>query len=227
MRINADFAARVVVDTEALDWVPSPMAGVERRMLDRLGDEVARATSLVRYAPGSAFSAHTHGGGEEFLVLEGTFEDEYGRYPAGSYVRNPVGSSHVPAAPDGCVLFVKLWQMHPDDQTFVRTDTRSATFVDDPDVPGVARLPLHAFGDEQVRLSRLAPGTVMPTHAHPGGEEVLVLEGTLADENGTYGPGTWLRLPPGSRHAPRSETGCLLYVKLGHLTKVRAPDAAA
>lgn len=227
MRINADFTARVVVDTEALDWVPSPMAGVDRRMLDRLGDEVARATSLVRYAPGSAFSAHTHGGGEEFLVLDGTFEDEHGRYPAGSYIRNPVGSSHVPAAPDGCVLFVKLWQMHPDDQTFVRTDTRGGTFVADPDVPGVARLPLHTFGDERVRLSRLAAGTAMPPHDHPGGEEVLVLEGTLADEDGTYGPGTWLRLPPGSRHAPRSETGCLLYVKLGHLTDVRAPDAAA
>lgn len=225
MKINDDFGARVVIDTGALDWLPSPMPGVERRMLDRLGDEVARATSLVRYAPGSAFSAHTHGGGEEFLVLDGTFEDQHGRYPAGTYVRNPVGSSHVPAAPEGCVLFVKLWQMHPDDQAFVRIDTRGGVFVDDPEVPGVARQPLHAFGDERVRLSRLAPGTRMPVHDHPGGEEVLVLEGTLADEHGSYGPGTWLRFPPGSRHAPRSETGCLMYVKIGHLTDVRAPDA--
>ena len=68
MEINADFSQRVVVHAAQLPWVPSPMAGVERRMLDRIGDEVARATSIVRYAPGSQFSPHTHGGGEEFLV---------------------------------------------------------------------------------------------------------------------------------------------------------------
>lgn len=227
MKINADFTARVVIDTEAQEWLPSPMAGVERRMLDRIGDEVARATSLVRYAPGSAFSPHTHGGGEEFFVLDGTFADEHGQYPAGTYVRNPVGSRHTPAAPDGCTIFVKLWQMDPDDQTFVRLDTNTGLFVDDPEVPGVARLPLHAFGDERVHLSRMAPGTVMPIHAHPGGEEVLVLDGTLEDEDGRYGPRTWLRFPPGSRHAPRTKEGCLLYVKIGHLRDVRAPDVAA
>ena len=71
MQLNADLSRPAVVDSEALAWVASPMAGVERRMLERDGDEVARATSLVRYAPGSVFSPHTHGAGEEFLVLEG------------------------------------------------------------------------------------------------------------------------------------------------------------
>ena len=79
MEINADFSQGVFVRTQTLDWVPSPMAGVDRRMLDRVGDEVARATSLVRYAKGSAFSQHTHSGGEEFIVLEGVFQDERGR----------------------------------------------------------------------------------------------------------------------------------------------------
>jgi hypothetical protein len=67
------------------------MPGVERMMLDRIGDEVARATSLVRYAPNSTFSPHVHGGGEEFFVLEGEFGDEHRTYPAGTYVRNPIG----------------------------------------------------------------------------------------------------------------------------------------
>ena len=61
------------------------MAGVERRMLDRLGDEVARATTVVRFAPGSSFEAHTHTGGEEYMVLDGVFEDEFGKFEAGSY----------------------------------------------------------------------------------------------------------------------------------------------
>ena len=123
MRINADLSQRAVVASDALPWVASPLPGVERRMLERDGDEVARVTSLVRYAPNSHFSAHTHSGGEEFLVLEGTFSDDYGDFPAGTYVRNPVGSKHTPHTDGGCLILVKLWWMHPDDQEFVRVDT--------------------------------------------------------------------------------------------------------
>src|SRR5262245_3272776 len=107
MELNADFSQRVAIHAARLAWVPSPMAGVERRMLDRIGEEVARATSIVRYAPHSHFSPHTHGGGEEFLVLDGIFQDEHGDYPAGSYVRNPPTTRHTPGSEPGCVIFVK------------------------------------------------------------------------------------------------------------------------
>ena len=117
MELNADFSQRVAVHAARLPWVASPIAGVDRRMLDRIGDEVARATSIVRYAPASRFSAHTHGGGEEFLVLDGVFQDEHGDYPAGSYVRNPPTSRHTPGSAPGCVLFVKLWQFDLADRT--------------------------------------------------------------------------------------------------------------
>src|SRR5256886_4887353 len=112
MLINADFSTRVVLRPDELNWSPSPMSGVERKMLDRVGDEVARATSIVRYAPNSHFSAHAHGGGEEFLVLEGVFSDEHGDYPPGTYVRNPVGSRHTPHSDGGCTLFVKRSEEH-------------------------------------------------------------------------------------------------------------------
>src|SRR5262249_54444959 len=97
-RLNADFSARVAVHAAALPWTPSPIPGVERRMLARLGGEIARAPSIVRYAPGSSFSPPLHGGGEEFLVLDGVFEDEGGEYPAGFYVRNPPQSRHTPSS---------------------------------------------------------------------------------------------------------------------------------
>ena len=102
MNLNSDFGARAAVHAARLDWTPSPIPGVDRRMLDRIGDEVARATSIVRYAPHSHFSAHTHGGGEEFLVLDGVFQDEQGDYPAGTYVRNPPTSRHTPGSEPGC-----------------------------------------------------------------------------------------------------------------------------
>ena len=108
MRINDDLTRPVILHAGRLDWVPSPAAGVDRRMLYRVGGEVARATSIVRYARGSAFPAHVHNGGEEILVLEGTFQDEHADYPAGSYFRNPPGTSHSPASADGCTIFVRL-----------------------------------------------------------------------------------------------------------------------
>src|SRR6201993_3091070 len=117
MNLNSDFAARAAVHAGRLDWTPSPIPGVDRRMLDRIGDEVARATSIVRYAPHSRFPSHTHGGGEEFLVLDGVFQDEHGDYPAGTYVRNPPTSSHTPGSQPGCTIFVKLWQFDPSDRT--------------------------------------------------------------------------------------------------------------
>ena len=89
MNLNSDFGARAAIHAARLDWMPSPIPGVDRRMLDRIGDEVARATSIVRYAQHSRFAPHTHGGGEEFLVLDGVFQDEHGDYPTGTYVRNP------------------------------------------------------------------------------------------------------------------------------------------
>lgn len=225
MEINADFTQRVVVESEALPWSPSPLPGVERRMLDRVGGEVARATSIVRYAPGSHFSAHTHGGGEEFLVLDGVFSDEDGDFGPGSYVRNPVGSTHRPRSETGCTIFVKLWQMAPEDQTFVRLDTRAAGWLPGT-VAGLEVMPLHSYGEESVALVRWQPGTRFPTHRHPGGEEILVLDGVFADEQGRYPKGSWLRNPPESQHSPFSDEGCLIYVKTGHLAGLEAGVAA-
>lgn len=216
MRINADFNQRVVVRPEDYSWVASPAAGVERMMLDRIGDEVARATTIVRFAPDSYFDAHTHGGGEEFLVLEGTFSDESGDYPAGSYVRNPIGTSHKPHTVEGCTILVKLHQFAENDTAQFSIDTRNAEFHQGL-VEGLSVLPLHTAQNENVALVRWAPGTKFNAHQHWGGEEIFVLEGTFQDEHGSYPEGTWLRSPHLSQHTPFSDEGCLIYVKTGHL----------
>jgi anti-sigma factor ChrR (cupin superfamily) len=216
MQIHADLTQRAVVDANALPWVASPLPGVERRMLERDGGEVARATSIVRYAPRSRFDAHTHGGGEEFLVLDGVFSDEAGDFPRGMYVRNPVGSRHTPFSEEGATIFVKLRQFDPDDQAFVRIDTTSAEWQPGP-ADGLSVMPLHRYGTEHVALVKWEAGTRHARHEHPLGEEILVLSGTLADEFGTYPAGTWLRNPPESAHHPYSDEGCVIYLKTGHL----------
>lgn len=216
MEIRSDFQHREVVYTPDLPWTASPLPGVERRMLDRVGDEVARATSIVRYAPGSRFSPHAHELGEEFLVLDGIFSDEHGDYPAGTYVRNPPGSSHSPFTIDGCTIFVKLRQFDPEDEVPVRIDTRHAPFVPGA-VAGLSVRPLHDFAGKNVALVRWQPGTEFHPHTHMGGEEILVLEGTFSDEFGDYPAGTWIRSPHASQHCPFSREGCLIYVKVGHI----------
>ncbi|MEL6690187.1 MAG: cupin domain-containing protein [Pseudomonadota bacterium] len=216
MRLNADFDERVVIRPEDYNWVESPANGVKRMMLDRIGEEVARATTIVEFAPGSEFDGHTHGGGEEYFVLDGVFSDESGDFPAGSYVRNPIGTSHKPHTKEGARILVKLHQFDEADTAHFSVDTKAAEFLPG-SVPGLTVLPLHSHESESVALVRWAPGTKFASHRHWGGEEIFVLEGTFQDEHGDYPAGTWIRSPHLSEHNPWSDEGCLILVKTGHL----------
>ena len=217
LQINADFDQRAVAQPADARWQPSPLPGVERCMFDRVGGEVARATSLVRYAPGSHFDRHDHDGGEEILVLDGVFTDDSGDHPAGTYLRNPPGSAHAPSSRDGCLLFVKLRQFAADDLQPVRIATRTEPWRQGL-VPGLSVMPLHEHGGISTALVRWAPNTQFHAHTHPGGEEIFVLEGVFRDEVGTYPAGSWLRSPRWSRHAPfTGAEGAIIYVKVGHL----------
>lgn len=218
MRINADLDRRAVVRLGDVAWTPSPMPGVDRQKLDRVGGEVARATSIVRYAPNSRFSEHGHGGGEELFVLDGVFSDADGDYPVGSYVRNPIGSAHAPRSKPGCTLLVKLHQFDPSDTQRVMIDTQRAAWHQGM-VPGLSVMPLHQHGTENVALVKWAAGTRFNRHRHWGGEEILVIDGTFQDEFGDYPAGSWLRNPHLSEHMPFSNDGCTIYVKTGHLAR--------
>jgi anti-sigma factor ChrR (cupin superfamily) len=214
--IRADWADRCTVPIHDLPWVASPSAGVERKLLEREGGELARATSVVRYAAGSAFDTHVHGLGEEILVLEGVFSDEFGDYGPGTYLRNPPGSSHAPFSRTGCTLFVKLRYFDPLDTQHVVIDTQTAAWRRGL-VPGLQVMPLHSFESQHTALVRWAPQTHFNPHRHYGGEEILVLEGTFSDEHGDYPALSWLRSPHLSEHQPFSHEGCLILVKVGHL----------
>jgi hypothetical protein len=227
MDLNADFSKRAVVHAARVPWTPSPIVGVERRMLDRMGEEVARATSIVRYAPQSRFSPHTHGGGEEFLVLGGVFQDEHGDYPAGFYIRNPPTSSHTPGSLPGCTIFVKLWQFDLHDRTSLRLDTTTMSYVPDPERPGVELMPLFQDGCESVRLERWAPHAkiILPM---PGGIELLVLDGEFSEGDDSFAAQSWLRLPAGAELRSRAgASGCRVWVKTGHLAYPQSAPAAA
>ncbi|MFU7019309.1 cupin domain-containing protein [Pseudomonas aeruginosa] len=195
MRLNDDLHTRTLVHATKQDWVPSPAKGVERRMLFRIGEEKARATSIVRYAPGGRFPLHGHPGGEEFFVLDGTFQDETGDFPAGTYVRNPPGTGHAPGSEAGCTLFVKLWQFRTGDRArIVRR-------------PGEGEEAARRFGVSSSRVLFEGAGERVMLEAwqanadvalpNPEGLELLVLSGDFTAGGDRLERWSWLRLPPG------------------------------
>jgi anti-sigma factor ChrR (cupin superfamily) len=213
MRINADFSRPALVTPDQHQWVPSPQQGVDRIMLDRIGEEKARATSIVRYAPNSNFPVHSHPGGEEVLVLSGTFSEGDTHYPAGWYLRNPPGSSHQPGSAEGTVIFVKLWQMLPSQTRSVRIDTGQASAWQRSGDREIC--PLYNDDHETVSLQRLASGQALFCAAVPGAE-LLLLAGSLVQNGQAYPNGSWLRLPPGN-HADilAGPDGATVYLKTG------------
>ena len=172
------------------------------------------------------FPAHVHGGGEEFLVLDGVFQDEHGDFPAGAYIRNPPQSPHTPGSAPGCTIFVKLWQFDPDDRTQLRLDT--TTMSSFPPPAGRAwrwcrcsRTP----GECPPRALGADAGIALPP---PGGIELLVLDGEFSEGGEAFTAQSWLRLPAGAELRGRARRGgCRLWVKEGHLAYPQSAPAAA
>ena len=208
MQIRADLSRPALVSPDEWEWVDSPQAGVRRVMLDRDGDEVAVATSFVRYAPESRFPGHDHARGEEFIVLEGEFADEHGRYPPATYIRNPPGSHHAPFSDPGCLIWVKLRQFHPDDGV-------QMALALDAEMPaaGQRRRLVHEHADEQVMEITAATGELVELEPQTVAQEVLVLAGQLTVDGAALVPMSWLRIPPGEGRTLITETGCRLLWK--------------
>lgn len=215
--LNADHSLRAVVETANMKWETSEAGGVLRKRLERIDEKPEPVTTIVRYQANSAFPAHRHVKGEEIFVLDGIFSDNNGDYETGSYLRNPAGTSHSPFSEEGCTIFVKLQQFQPNDAKQVHIQTNQRRWSSGI-VPGISVMPLHEYNNEQVALVKWEANSIFQSHQHMGGEEILVLEGSFADELGSYPKGTWLRNPSNSLHTPYTKEGCVMYVKTGHLS---------
>ncbi|WP_318518207.1 cupin domain-containing protein [Photobacterium leiognathi] len=218
MQVNADFTRPVTISAERYHWVPSTQPGVERMMFDRIGGEKARATTLVRYAANSSFPCHAHPGGEEILVLSGTFSDSSGDYPEGWYLRNPPASSHTPFSHQGATIFVKLWQMRPDDSQTLRVNTKDPKnwqiqhgreicllFADQYETVSLQKIPM---------FSEVCDLTTNAT-------EIFVVMGSIKYDGNDYPQGSWLRLPKGNTsNIYTNEQGATVYIKQGEFVNL-------
>lgn len=216
MNLNSDFSQRIVIHPDTLPWSPDPSSGVEQKILERDGAETSRTTSIVRYAAGAMLPNYMHNFGIEVFVLEGVFSDESGDYGPGSYLKNTLGSLHVPRSAEGCTLFIKRGHLDARDHENVMVDTLKTNWHPGL-VPGLAVMPLSNFETRHTALVRWSPETYFSAHRHYGGEEILVISGIFEDEHGRYPQGTWIRSPHLSLHQPFSKEGCTILVKTGHL----------
>lgn len=214
---NSDPQRRVTLIETQEKWRSSPSIGVKRLYLDRADfSEYTSATSIVKFNKDSLFTGHAHQNGEEFLVLEGIFSDEYGDYPKGTYVRNPHGSCHSPYSKEGCKIFVKLRQFQKDD------NLRIVKSVHEPwkaYTKELSFLKLHEFKKEIVYLAKFKPHSeVKLPFRNNGGEEVLILSGEIRDSTNNFSAVTWIRDPKSCfMKACAGANGTCVFVKSGHL----------
>ncbi len=217
-QLNADLDRPAFADTGTMPWQGSPAEGVQRRRLELAGDNAApRLTTVVRFAPGGDFPAHTHDGGEEFLVLDGVFSDGEGDHPAGSYVRNPPGSRHAPSTREGCQILVKLRQFAAGDTQRVVLSPAARRWEGLAD--GLHGCKLHRFGSERVDLLRWDASASWNPVGGAGGTELFVLDGGVTCEGRSLSRHDWLRLPPGRVHELHGTRGTLAWLKTGHLNR--------
>lgn len=214
---NVDYKKNVVIPYSEDKWVDSPKKGVLRIPYERENKESGKVTSLVRYMPGSSFSSHGHPRGEEIFVLEGVFSDENGDYPAGTYLRNPPGSTHSPFSKEGCLIFVKLDQFFEGDDKQVVLKTNELPWR--PGHGNLKVMPLHEYEGAGTALVKWPKGEKFIPHKHFGGEEIFVISGEFKDEHGNYPKYTWMRSAHMSEHFPYVEEETIILVKTGHLKK--------
>jgi hypothetical protein len=233
VELNSDKTKRQLVKTSDIEWVGASQAGgVYRKMIERRGGEVARATTVVKFDPDQSFPRHTHAGGEEFVVLDGVWRDDYGSFGKYSYIRNYIGSGHTPSiGPEGCIILVKLRQMsvmsndEPEHRNWPDLDPESVWNQGKPYSNGLAKqtkLPLFSNELEQTAVHVWAKNSTIELEVPPRGIEIFVVDGTFSSDMGAHDKWSWCRLPNDSQSSvvfkvQTCEDDVYIWTKEGHL----------
>ena len=230
IELNADKKNSVLVNVDgAAATQAAGQTDVKRTMYERVGGEVARASTKVTFKPNTPFPSHVHDGGEEFVVLSGVWKDKWGNFPKYTYIRNYIGSSHEPSiGEEGCEIFVKLRQMSAKvselehwSVDFSRANNESVRLYQgwsknehtDTEYRELFESPY-----ERVYAEYLEPKSVINDKIPKGGQEIFVIDGEFEDALGKHKEHSWARYGADgeSRERKAGAEGALLYVKEGH-----------
>uniref|UniRef100_A0A7S4JRH3 ChrR-like cupin domain-containing protein n=1 Tax=Odontella aurita TaxID=265563 RepID=A0A7S4JRH3_9STRA len=234
IELRSDKTRAELVRTGEIDWIATSQAGgVSRKMIERLGTEkVARATTIVRFAPNQSFPRHSHDGGEEFLVLDGVWRDDYGSFGKYSYIRNYIGSGHTPTiGEEGCVILVKLRQMshlskgEPEHRNWVGlTPDRVCDEGRTMDEEGVVKkLSLFSSPLESTSVQVWPKESSLVIKVPKHGAELFVVDGSFTSQLlGDHDERSWCRIPNDGEevrdfHVRTLGEDVYVWVKEGHL----------
>ena len=109
-QFQPDDDRQVVIRPDEREW----RQGIGNLKVVPLHTHNTESTALVYWPENESFQPHTHWGGEEIVVLEGRFQDEYGEYPQGSWIRSPHMSNHYPRVEEETLILVKVGHLPAD-----------------------------------------------------------------------------------------------------------------
>ena len=216
--INAECDKLVIIRPDEMVWETTDQSGVSRIVLERVNNErLGRETYLIRLDPDTELAPETLNSRIEIFVVEGTFSDGHGEYEARTFIMNPPGTTYTAASRDGCTIYAKRLNGFEDDDQRVVTALSGAEWTPfGHRVAEVVPFYKHDQRDVVARVGKVFPNATIMEHDHPGGEEVLILDGVFIDQFGDGVPGTWLRYPIGLAHAPyTANEGALIYIRDG------------
>ena len=117
----------------------------------------------------------------------------------------------------GCTIFVKLWQFHPEDRTYVHANLNKLGAVPEQGREGVEVSPLYKDAYENVRIEQWQPNASVNLDT-TGGGEIFVLEGSATQNQDTLRKHSWLRVPINTKiNLVAGPDGAKVWIKTGHL----------
>ena len=204
--MNSDYEKRALIDTNTIQWQETQVKNVFKKILAIKDKE---ETSLIKLNEGSVLNQEQKINSVEIFVLEGTYINEYGEYPQGTYLRLPEENEALVKSDKACVIFRKT-NFFTDKQKII-IDTNTTLWLQGQG--NLEVMPLY----EQTALVKWPKGERFIPHKHWGGEEIIVLKGVFMDEYGEYPKGSWIRSPHLSEHFPYVNEETIIFVKTGHM----------
>ncbi len=204
--MNSDYEQKALIDTNTIQWQETQVKNVFKKILAIKDKE---ETSLIKLNEGSVLNQEQKINSVEIFVLEGTYINEYGEYPQGTYLRLPEENEALVKSDKDCVIFRKT-NFFTDKQKVI-IDTNTTLWLQGQG--NLEVMPLY----EQTALVKWPKGERFIPHKHWGGEEIIVLKGVFMDEYGEYPKGSWIRSPHLSEHFPYVNEETIIFVKIGHM----------
>ena len=205
--ININYDIQVSINESMLTWQKDEFLNCYKKIFSQDED---KQTLLLKLDKNATFKNSNKINSVEIYVLEGVYENEFGSFSKGTYLKLPQENESKISSKEGCVVFKKINYLQNTKETSIVNTEK------EPWLQGQGNLSVKPLSD-QTALVHWPKDEVFTPHTHGGGEEIFVLKGVFMDEHGSFEKGTWIRSPHLSRHYPFVKEETIIFVKTGHM----------